>query len=519
MKRIIGVRIYATLLALTLSLTATAGATGATPANEAITSNTATTAMVPNADTPTKKVSTQQNPFFVPITNTVTDTTDTMKTDKSNTPEKKLKRTSALSDSEKALRKKQWQNVPGYSREGFISVKLAQHLISGLIRQTITYENGHFQYNDGQHQQSLTPQQAAYAYLIVQPFAFQIHRGDAYVHVGEVMWPTFWAYDKDIQSNGDTYEGYMEGRRGVFKDFSTRTPLEAADMALYNHGITPYMGKDYASLSDEGIVAAIAAETTGKMTNPRGGKLIIPGLVGATWDAGSYLGRSYKYAYTLNGLLPGAEPVIITYGLMGLKEDDTAQAVSEWALAGRTLAGDSLAQAEKFRADGYVWYLPKDATAVKTIDEPLHVRIESKNFIYDWEKITVPGVSDRWKSFKNIAGITLADFVKESKDGKAIGLTFLEDGVLGFSWSGQTKTGLPLIVFIVPNNTGYYRVRLEGLTKDTTTIIDTILGLPSTMSFVPPKEAYKKPIRSIDFFTDGEVDRLLIPFLQKLKGE
>ena len=129
------------------------------------------------------------------------------------------------------------------------------------------------------------------------------------------------------------------------------------------------------------------------------------------------------------------------------------------------------------------------------------------------------GVSDRWKSFKNIAGITLADFVKESKDGKAIGLTFLEDGVLGFSWSGQTKTGLPLIVFIVPNNTGYYRVRLEGLTKDTTTIIDTILGLPSTMSFVPPKEAYKKPIRSIDFFTDGEVDRLLIPFLQKLKGE
>ena len=51
MKRINGVRIYATLLALTLSLTATAGATGATPANEAITSNTATTAMVPNADT------------------------------------------------------------------------------------------------------------------------------------------------------------------------------------------------------------------------------------------------------------------------------------------------------------------------------------------------------------------------------------------------------------------------------------------------------------------------------------
>ncbi len=32
MKRINGARIYATLLALTLSLTATAGATGATPA-------------------------------------------------------------------------------------------------------------------------------------------------------------------------------------------------------------------------------------------------------------------------------------------------------------------------------------------------------------------------------------------------------------------------------------------------------------------------------------------------------
>lgn len=515
MKRINSARIYATMLALTLSLTATAGATGATPVNGTSTPDTVTTAMAPNTDTATKTVRTQQKPLFVPITNATTDTT---KTDKPNMTEKMLKRTSALSDSEKALMRKQWQNVPGYSRESFISVKLAQLLVSGLIRQTITYENGHFQYNDGQHQQSLTPQQAAYAYLTAQPFAFQIHRGDAYVHVAEFMWPTFWAYEKDTHSNGDTYEGYMEGRKGVFKDFSTMTPLEAADMALYNHGITPYMGQDYASLSDEGIVAALAAETMGKMTNPRGGKLIIPGLVGATWDAGGYLDRSYKYAYTLNGLLPGAEPVTITYGLMGLKEDDTAQAVREWALVGWTLVGDSLAQAEKFRADGYVWYLPKDATAVKTIDEPLHVRIESKNFIYDWEKITVPGASNRWKSFKNIAGITLADFVKESKNGKATGLTFLEDGVLGFSWSGQTKTGLPLIVFIVPNNTGYYRVRLEGLTKDTTTIIDTILGLPSMMSFVPPKEADKKLIRSIDFFADEEVDRLLIPFLQKLKG-
>ena len=223
--------------------------------------------------------------------------------------------------------------------------------------------------------------------------------------------------------------------------------LSAVDLSLYNHGMIPYKGQDYTSLSDAGIVAVLAEDAKGEMINVRGGKITIPGLVGATWDAGEYLGRNYKYAYTFNGVMPSVVPFEITYGLMQMKENDRSRAVTDWGLAGKTLIGDSLAKAEKFRADGYIGYLPKDDTAVKTVDDPLHVRFESKNFIYDWEKITVPGVVDRWQSFKNIAGLTLVDFMKEAKEGHVIGLTFLEDGVLAFSWTGQTQQGMPLIVF------------------------------------------------------------------------
>ena len=494
MKRSKWGRIYAAVIALTIGFTAMADAIEPLDTSSPKAIISPATAQIHgdrSAEVSTKQVSTPKNPYFVAISDTVADKTKVMKASS------------------------QWEKVPGYSQVKNKLFPIAYLVSTRVVYEAITYKDGQFQYDDGQQQRLLTPQQAAYGYLIISPFLMQIHRGDAYVSSMEFGWPTFWMYHSAPGREGRHFETYHVGGMGGVKVLDTVGPLLAADLSLYQHGMVPYKGQDYASLSDEGIVSIMTEETKGSMANVRAGKVPLPGLIGTTWDAGNYLGRAYRYGYTLNGVVPGAEPFEVVFGLLLAKENDRSLAVSDWAIVGRTLIGDSLASAEKFKADGYTWYLPRDATAVKTVDDPLHVRIESKNFIYDWAKITVPGSVDRWQSFKNVAGISLAEFAKEAHKGQVMGFTFVEDGVPAISWSGQTKQRLPLIVLAVPNDTGYYRVRMEGLTEDLSTLIDTGLNLTSAMSFVPPKQSYSRLIKTDDFFADETVEELLKELLQR----
>lgn len=498
------IRIYAAVVALiigcTTMVTTTVTATEPlnTPSAKAVISVASTqTPGDRSAEVPIQKVSMPKNPYFVAIADTVAD------------------KNKAMKKAEAMKADAQWEKVPGYSRVKTKLFPVAYMVSSREIYEVITYKDGHFQYDNGQQQRPLTPEQAAYGYLILNPFLMQIHRGDAYVSSMEFGWPSFWMYHSEPDREGRQFETYHVGGLGGVKVLDTEAPLSAADLSLYQHGMIPYKGQDYARLSDEDIVSIMIEETKGAMTNVRAGKVPLPGLIGTTWDAGNYVGRPYQYGYTFNGVVPGAAPFEVVLGLLLDKENDRSLAVFDWTLVGRTLVGDSLTSADKFKADGYTWYLPKDATAVKTVDDPLHVRIESKHFIYDWEKITIPGSVDRWQSFKNVAGISLAAFAAEANKGQVMGLTFVEDGVPAISWSGQTKQGLPLVVLVVPTDTGYYRVRMEGLTEDLSMFIDTGLHVTSALSFVPPKQTYSHFIKTDDFFADATVEQLLKELLQR----
>lgn len=242
----------------------------------------------------------------------------------------------------------------------------------------------------------------------------------------------------------------------------TQQQLKPAEQSMLTMGILPFVNKGYNDISDNEL-RDIMAKDVAPVSNPRAGKIMLPGMVGSNWDA-AYYNRYNFYSYTVSGIVPGGTANHSYRGTFAItlpSENDKSEPLRTWtnglvpSFHGNTALMKGV---QSVVIDNGTFFLPSLGLTDTGLDNNNIKTYSDSTGFYRIQKVTV---SESPVDYKVAAGNALLALSKTANLNTFTNV--YSNGYIGYFVEGTPLTGdsqtaaYPgFMAVVVPTADGYY---------------------------------------------------------------